>query len=76
MMQYVLTCAAVRLQAVCGKCSKVSESRNIRVCKPCSEALQGAEGTAGGGAEPKRKLEVMSATHWVIIIRVSHGLMV
>lgn len=43
--------------AVCGKCSKVSESRNIRVCKPCSEALQGAEGTAGGGAELKRKLE-------------------
>ncbi|XP_058640951.1 FYVE, RhoGEF and PH domain-containing protein 3-like [Onychostoma macrolepis] len=43
--------------AVCGKCSKVLESRSIRVCKPCSEALQGAEGTAGGGAEPKRKLE-------------------
>ncbi|XP_042585002.1 FYVE, RhoGEF and PH domain-containing protein 3-like isoform X6 [Cyprinus carpio] len=43
--------------AVCGKCSKVSESRNIRVCKPCFEVLQGAEGTAGGGTEPKRKLE-------------------
>ncbi|KTF73823.1 hypothetical protein cypCar_00027265 [Cyprinus carpio] len=44
--------------AVCGKCSKVSESRNIRVCKPCFEVLQGAEGTAGGGTEPKRKLEM------------------
>uniref|UniRef100_A0A8C1JKQ4 FYVE, RhoGEF and PH domain containing 3 n=1 Tax=Cyprinus carpio TaxID=7962 RepID=A0A8C1JKQ4_CYPCA len=43
--------------AVCGKCSKVSESRNSRMCKPCFEVLQGAEGTAGGGIEPKRKLE-------------------
>ncbi|XP_026126506.1 FYVE, RhoGEF and PH domain-containing protein 3-like isoform X1 [Carassius auratus] len=43
--------------AVCGKCSKVSESKNIRVCKLCFEVLQGAEGTAGGSTEPKRKLE-------------------
>uniref|UniRef100_A0A8C1UAL7 FYVE, RhoGEF and PH domain containing 3 n=1 Tax=Cyprinus carpio TaxID=7962 RepID=A0A8C1UAL7_CYPCA len=56
-MLCVLTCAGVCLQAVCGKCSKVSESRNSRMCKPCFEVLQGAEGTAGGGIEPKRKLE-------------------
>ncbi|XP_016106124.1 faciogenital dysplasia isoform X3 [Sinocyclocheilus grahami] len=43
--------------AVCGKCSKVSESRNIRMCKQCFEGLQGAEGTAGGGTEPKKKVE-------------------
>ncbi|KAL1269142.1 hypothetical protein QQF64_031431 [Cirrhinus molitorella] len=43
--------------AVCGKCSKVSESKNIRMCKQCSELLQGAEGTAGGSTEPKKKLE-------------------
>uniref|UniRef100_A0A671QVJ3 FYVE, RhoGEF and PH domain containing 3 n=1 Tax=Sinocyclocheilus anshuiensis TaxID=1608454 RepID=A0A671QVJ3_9TELE len=43
--------------AVCGKCLKVSESRNIRMCKQCFEGLQGAEGTAGGGTEPKKKVE-------------------
>ncbi|XP_043089249.1 faciogenital dysplasia [Puntigrus tetrazona] len=41
--------------AVCGKCSKVSESKNIRVCKPCSEGA--AEGAAAGGTEPRRRLE-------------------
>ncbi|XP_050973726.1 faciogenital dysplasia isoform X2 [Labeo rohita] len=43
--------------AVCGKCSKVSESKNIRLCKQCFDLLQGAEGTAGGGTEPKKKIE-------------------
>ncbi|XP_073675067.1 faciogenital dysplasia isoform X2 [Garra rufa] len=46
--------------AVCGKCSKVSESKNIRLCKQCYELLQGTEGTAGGGTEPKKKLEQLS----------------
>lgn len=43
--------------AICGKCSKVSESRNIRMCKQCFEALHAAEGTAGGGTEHKKKIE-------------------
>ncbi|XP_059379667.1 FYVE, RhoGEF and PH domain-containing protein 3-like [Carassius carassius] len=50
---YCKSCGA----AVCGKCSRVSESKNSRVCKPCFEGLPGAEGTAGGSTEPKRKLE-------------------
>lgn len=54
----------VCLQAVCGKCSKVSESKNIRLCKQCFDLLQGAEGTAGGGTEPKKKIEVRS--HWCL----------
>ncbi|KAL7884361.1 hypothetical protein AOLI_G00071310 [Acnodon oligacanthus] len=41
--------------AICGKCSKVSESKNTRMCKPCYEALQGPEGTPVSSAEPKKK---------------------
>lgn len=41
--------------AICGKCSKVLENKNTRMCKQCFETLQGAEGPPGGGAEPKKK---------------------
>ncbi|XP_057211906.1 faciogenital dysplasia isoform X1 [Triplophysa rosa] len=43
--------------AICGRCSKVSESRNIRMCKQCTETLHATEGTAGGVTEPKKKNE-------------------
>ncbi|XP_067269023.1 faciogenital dysplasia isoform X2 [Pseudorasbora parva] len=46
------TCSA----AVCGKCSRVCESRNGRVCKLC----EGADGPAGGATEPKKRLEQLS----------------
>ncbi|XP_039530766.1 faciogenital dysplasia isoform X1 [Pimephales promelas] len=45
------TCGA----AVCGKCSRVCESRNMRVCKQC-DGQQG-EATAGGATEPKKRLQ-------------------
>ncbi|XP_062855238.1 faciogenital dysplasia isoform X2 [Trichomycterus rosablanca] len=41
--------------AICGKCSKVLESKNSRMCKQCYEVLQGPEGTPGGSVELKRK---------------------
>ncbi|MCJ8735189.1 hypothetical protein PDJAM_G00244130 [Pangasius djambal] len=41
--------------AVCGKCSKVSETKNIRMCKQCFELLQGPDGTPGGNVEQKKK---------------------
>ncbi|KAG7332227.1 hypothetical protein KOW79_004061 [Hemibagrus wyckioides] len=44
--------------AVCGKCSKVSETKNIRVCKQCYEVLHGADGTPGGSVEQKKKSPV------------------
>ncbi|KAI7797513.1 faciogenital dysplasia protein, partial [Triplophysa rosa] len=44
--------------AICGRCSKVSESRNIRMCKQCTETLHATEGTAGGVTEPKKKNEM------------------
>ncbi|XP_051964304.1 FYVE, RhoGEF and PH domain-containing protein 3-like [Xyrauchen texanus] len=43
--------------AICGKCSKLSESKNWRMCKECFEVLQAAEGTAGGGTESKKRIE-------------------
>ncbi|XP_055023947.2 faciogenital dysplasia [Misgurnus anguillicaudatus] len=43
--------------AICGKCSKLSESKNTRMCKQCFETMHGAEGTAGGSTEPKKKIE-------------------
>ncbi|XP_077073792.1 faciogenital dysplasia isoform X2 [Siphateles boraxobius] len=49
------TCGA----AVCGKCSRVCESRNMRVCKQC-DGQQG-EATAGGATEPKKRLQQLSA---------------
>lgn len=45
------TCGA----AVCGKCSRVCEIRNMRVCKQC-DGQQG-EATAGGATEPKKRLQ-------------------
>ncbi|TSL97258.1 FYVE, RhoGEF and PH domain-containing protein 3 [Bagarius yarrelli] len=51
----------VHERAVCGKCSKVSETKNIRVCKQCFEALQGADGTPGGSVEQKKKTPVEDA---------------
>ncbi|XP_073765890.1 faciogenital dysplasia isoform X3 [Danio rerio] len=39
--------------AVCGKCLKVCDSRNIRMCRPCAEA----EGAAGGATEHKKRVE-------------------
>lgn len=39
--------------AVCGKCLKVCDNRNIRMCKPCAEA----EGAAGGATEHKKRVE-------------------
>ncbi|XP_051509246.1 FYVE, RhoGEF and PH domain-containing protein 3-like [Myxocyprinus asiaticus] len=43
--------------AICGKCSKLLESKNSRMCKQCFEALQAAEGTSGGSSESKKKIE-------------------
>ncbi|XP_053480597.1 faciogenital dysplasia [Ictalurus furcatus] len=44
--------------AVCGKCSKVSETKNIRMCKQCFEVQQGPDGTPGGNVEQKKKTVV------------------
>ncbi|XP_060787583.1 faciogenital dysplasia isoform X2 [Neoarius graeffei] len=44
--------------AVCGKCSKVSETKNVRLCKQCFEVLQGPDGTPGGNVEQKKKTMV------------------
>ncbi|XP_026870822.2 faciogenital dysplasia isoform X3 [Electrophorus electricus] len=41
--------------AICGKCSKVAESKNTRMCRPCYEALLGPEGPPDGTTEPKKK---------------------
>ncbi|KAK2840868.1 hypothetical protein Q7C36_012447 [Tachysurus vachellii] len=44
--------------AVCGKCSKVSESKNTRLCKQCFEVLHGLDGTPGGNVEQKKKSSI------------------
>ncbi|XP_030641124.1 faciogenital dysplasia [Chanos chanos] len=44
--------------AICGKCSKVSEIKGIRLCKHCYEAQLGTEGPPVSAAEVKRKAAV------------------